>query len=431
MIFSRLPFCTCQSSRRIIHDFFGNGMNKKIVRRWASVWLWGVASIFLTCGIALAAQANAAQANAAQANAAQANAAQADAVSGDAQRARKDRVIVLAVERMEGFNWQSNPKVRDAIVRHINRAEGTADLLALVKQFQPQGFEPQVLRLAQQGADQSLAVDAVGYLLTTDKGRQLVEQSLAAEQPSPEVAGALGLLGTRDAIDLLRPLLTNDTVSFDARAAATRGLATTNLGGKALLRMAADGNLAADLRLLAGGILSRSNDEGLRTEAAKVLPLPTIPNRDPLPPVDQLASMSGSIEAGKQLFRNKATCANCHVVGDFGKEVGPNLSEIGDKLSREALFISILDPSAGISHNYENYICLLDSGQVVTGVLVSETEQAVTLRTAEAIDRKIDREQIEMLKKSDQSIMPQDLHHAFDTQGLVDVVEYLTTLKKR
>jgi putative heme-binding domain-containing protein len=89
-----------------------------------------------------------------------------------------------------------------------------------------------------------------------------------------------------------------------------------------------------------------------------------------------------------------------------------------------------LDPSAGISHNYENYIVLLDTGQVISGIKVSESGEELVIRTAEAIDRRIRLNQIEAIKKSEKSIMPDNLHHTVDQQGLVDIVEYLMTLKK-
>ncbi len=95
------------------------------------------------------------------------------------------------------------------------------------------------------------------------------------------------------------------------------------------------------------------------------------------------------------------------------------------------MFTSILDPSAGISHNYENFIVLTSSGQVINGVKVSETPDEVIIRTAEAIDRKIPQEDIEQIKKSEKSIMPDDIHLTMDQQGLVDVIEYMTTLKKK
>ena len=57
--------------------------------------------------------------------------------------------------------------------------------------------------------------------------------------------------------------------------------------------------------------------------------------------------------------------------------------------------------------------------------------QAVVRPTAEAIVRKIPREEVEEFKKSTASLMPADLQKALTAQNLVDVVEYLTTLKKQ
>ena len=141
--------------------------------------------------------------------------------------------------------------------------------------------------------------------------------------------------------------------------------------------------------------------------------------------------MKGDISNGLQLFRGVATCSNCHVIDKFGKEVGPDLSEIGSKLSREAMYTSILDPSAGISHNYETYILLTADGQVINGLKMSETPEEVIIRTPEGIDRKIAQDEIEEIKKSDKSIMPENLHHTIDQKGLLDIVEYMTTLKKK
>ena len=58
-----------------------------------------------------------------------------------------------------------------------------------------------------------------------------------------------------------------------------------------------------------------------------------------------------------------------------GKQIGPDLTEIGSKLSREAMFESILYPSAGISHSYETFTAELADGNVVTGLKVSETRR--------------------------------------------------------
>ena len=78
-----------------------------------------------------------------------------------------------------------------------------------------------------------------------------------------------------------------------------------------------------------------------------------------------------------------------------------------------------------------SYLVLTTSGQVINGLKVSETADEVTIRTAEAIDRKISRDDIEQIKKSDTSIMPDNIHLTMDQQGLVDVIEYMATLRKK
>ncbi|HRX77598.1 MAG TPA: c-type cytochrome, partial [Pirellulaceae bacterium] len=148
------------------------------------------------------------------------------------------------------------------------------------------------------------------------------------------------------------------------------------------------------------------------------------------PPVPELAKRTGDAAHGKELFNTKATCIKCHKVRGEGKEVGPDLSEIGSKLSKEAMFVSILDPSAGISHNYETYSAILDSGNIVTGLKVSETDDSVTIRSSESIDKVISKGEIEEIIKSSVSLMPADLQKTMSEQELVDVVEYITTLKK-
>jgi putative heme-binding domain-containing protein len=218
---------------------------------------------------------------------------------------------------------------------------------------------------------------------------------------------------------------------FPVRVAAVRGLAKSRPGAERLLEAAEQGTLPEDVQLIAGGLLARDKDAKLRQRASQTLPLPEQKGKTPLAPIDQLATMKGDVAHGEKLFRGQATCANCHTVNGFGKQVGPDLSEIGKKLSREAMYVSILAPNAGISHNYENHVVLLDSGQVVSGVLLSETDDSVTLRTAEAIDRTFSRDEIELLKKSDQSLMPADLQTTIDQQGLIDVVEYMTTLQQK
>jgi putative heme-binding domain-containing protein len=269
-------------------------------------------------------------------------------------------------------------------------------------------------------------------LFLVQRGKEFIAEAIAGDGENAErLITALGLTGEAEIVDLLRPCWNGAERSLAVRAAAARAVGRQAAGEKELLEMATAGKLPDDLKFTVANVLSASADESIRSRAAKLLPLPPSANAEPLPPLAELVRMRGEPQRGREVFRTVGTCANCHTVAGEGKEVGPDLTEIGSKLSREAMFASILDPSAGISHNYETYQAVLDTGTFFSGVKLSETDQAVTLKSAEAIVRTIPRENIEELSKLTISLMPADLQKAMTVGQLVDVVEYLLTLTTR
>lgn len=348
--------------------------------------------------------------------------------SADAQ-ARKDAIIVRAIERIKGFDYRSQSSVRDAVLRQIKRSEGTPEFMKLVKRFQPPGIEKQ-LASSLLGEDKTSAVESAELLLELNEGRKTV-RALLGDAEAIQVAEVLGLVGNGRSNFFLSEIASDAERPYDLRRSAVAGMARSTNGQKKLIELAEQKKLVGDTHLIAGAMLSRSDDESIRQAAMKVLPQPSMKNAQPMPPVDELAKLSGDVDRGMKLFRGTATCANCHIVNEYGKDVGPNLSEIGSKLSREAMLTSILAPSAGISHNYENFVVLTDAGNVISGLKISETDAEVVIRTVDAIDRKIPAETIEKMQKSENSIMPENLHHITGQQGLVDVVEYMTTLQKK
>jgi putative heme-binding domain-containing protein len=242
---------------------------------------------------------------------------------------------------------------------------------------------------------------------------------------------AMGLAGDSQANDYFLPLLTNAGRGLAVRSAAASALGRNHQGQQALLALVEQGKLAADLNFTAGNALFAAADPAIREAAAKFIKLPATANSEPIPPLAELVKRNGEVAQGQKIFATTGTCGKCHKVRGEGKEVGPDLSEIGSKLSKEALFVSILDPSAGISHNYETFAVATDDGNVVTGLLVSDTDDAITLKTPEAILRTFPKSTIEEFKKLPVSLMPADLQKTMTVQDLIDVVEYLTTLKKK
>ncbi len=119
--------------------------------------------------------------------------------------------------------------------------------------------------------------------------------------------------------------------------------------------MARSGRLAGDLRLIAGLELNSVRWENLKTEAAQLLPPPKSQNARPLPPIAELIKSRGDPQKGASIFRRDTVgCLKCRQINGEGVDFGPNLSEIGTKLAKEAIYESILDPSAGIAFGFRS-----------------------------------------------------------------------------
>ena len=348
-------------------------------------------------------------------------------------RARNDAIIVRAVERMNGYDIKNDEHVMNAMMRHMQRMAGTEEFLKLARKYRPQGIEKQLQDLVLNGPSDNSKAEAASLLLDTADGQVRLSNLVQSKDinSASTATRVLGNLGSERSRILLSNLVKNTEIEFEVRKQAVIGLSKNGTGQNAILQLVTNHELPADMRLLAGGLLTRSDNATIRERAQRLLPQPQQKNAAPLAPIDQLAGMKGTIESGKKLFEGIATCSNCHIVNRNGKEVGPDLSEIGSKLSREAMYTAILDPSAGISHNYENYSVLTLDGQVINGLKISETNEEIVVRTADAIDRRLAKTDVELIKKSDKSIMPENLHHTFDQQGLIDIVEYMSSLTKR
>ena len=320
-------------------------------------------------------------------------------------RARNDAIIVRAIERMDGYDFKNDQHVTDAITRHMERVAGTQEYLDLAKKFRPSGMEKQLQHLILNGPSDNSKSQAAMLLLEAASGKSSLSELIHSKDvnASSSVARILGIVGNDSAHYLLIDAAENIDLSFEVRKQSILGLAKNGKGQNLILKSASENRLPADMRLLAGGLLTRSNNEAIKERAGRILPQPQTKDTAPSAPIDQLAAMKGTIDQGRKLFEGVGTCSNCHIVNRNGKEVGPDLSEIGSKLSREAMYIAILDPSAGISHNYENHSVLTNDGQVVNGLKISDTDQEIVIRTVDAIDKRIAKDEVELIKKSDKS----------------------------
>jgi putative membrane-bound dehydrogenase-like protein len=336
-----------------------------------------------------------------------------------------------AIKRLGSFNIKSDTKALAALNRMLDRVKGTSQFVQLVTKFKVADRYPGLLEIAVKNADKQVGVDAI-VALFAEKQWQLISSSLNSKNEEVALATVqvMALSGDGRGASLLLRIVQDDSLSSVLRRQSAQAAAISLTGALKLIELAKKDELDAALVPAVASKLHSSSDKGVRDQAAKLFPLPPVKGSKPLPPVAQLVAKKGDVARGKIVFDTTGTCAKCHKVDGKGKDVGPDLSGIGLKLSRTAFYESILFPSAGISHNYETYSAILNDGNTFSGLKISETDDSVTLKNTESIVRKIPKSDVDEIVKQPISIMPADLQKLVTEKDLVDVVEYLTTLKK-
>lgn len=357
----------------------------------------------------------------------------AKAASSKLSPERHDMVIVASLIGLEGTDKPLSDDQLAAVERYLERETNRSEELKIIRMLRLPNQHQLLLGLVLDAEPDSQSVAALETLLQRGSAKELTgvlsdKDNVAA---ATRVATVLGMCKLNASGRLVNAALDSPEVLPEAKTELAKALAGSDAGAKLLLDRAKAGTLFSGARLLVGSRLRASNNAEIRQAASELFPAPKSAAKQPLPPIAELVSRTGNAALGMELFKSKGTCANCHIVSGVGKNVGPDLSEIGSKLSREAMLVSILDPSAGISHNYENYAALTSSGQVINGLLVSRTDDQVVIKDAQGIERAIPGDELEQLKKLETSLMPENIHENLTADELVNLMEYLMTLRKK
>ena len=343
----------------------------------------------------------------------------------------KDKLVVETVLRLQNFDLESSPPAKAAVLRYLRAEPGSDRYFELIERFKPAEIADSLVEFSLANASDTGGVRGAELLFAMNKGNSLTTITKSENENQAQAAVQLiGHAAGKQTVSILLPLLRSSTATVAVRSAAVKALGKRLDGQQQIMKLVKAGELADELKFAAANALLGSSNAEIATNAAKYLELPATADSQPLPALAELVKRKGDAQAGSKVFQTAGTCNKCHKVHGKGKEVGPDLSEIGSKLSREAMYVSILDPSAAVSHNFETYSILTLDGLAVTGLLISETDKSVTLRNSEGIDKTIDREDIEIYKKQKTSLMPQDLQKLLTVDQLVNLVEYTLTLKK-
>jgi putative heme-binding domain-containing protein len=138
-----------------------------------------------------------------------------------------------------------------------------------------------------------------------------------------------------------------------------------------------------------------------------------------------------SFEIGKKIF-NEATCAQCHKVGQEGKAVGPDLTDLWSRWKGDAAGVlrEIIEPSHKIEAKYIVRKVITLDGDVISGIVVAEDKETISiLPNPESPEPTvIAQEDIDDMIKSSVSIMPKGLMDRFTEDEIFELLSYLRSL---
>jgi len=194
-------------------------------------------------------------------------------------------------------------------------------------------------------------------------------------------------------------------------------------------------------RAFAQGKLEGPSADKLRADAAKLEPgpmrelfeghLPVGPGGRKLgssPRPSAILGLAGVTSEGEAVFfRKELKCINCHKMGDKGTALGPDLSAIGKTRTKEELLDSLLNPSARVEPQYAAYNIRTKDEKTYTGIVVKRSEKELILHDAENKEIRIEGENVESVRPSRLSLMPDGQMAGLTPQEAADLLQYLAS----
>ena len=134
----------------------------------------------------------------------------------------------------------------------------------------------------------------------------------------------------------------------------------------------------------------------------------------------------GDPARGHDIFMR--VCGVCHTMYGGGGKIGPDLTQ-ANRIDREFLLASIVDPNAAIRKEYIGYDVETKDDRVLSGVIVDQSADALTLGLNSGERITVPQSQVASLRESHISIMPEGLVKPFKPQEVRDLFAFLESKK--
>ncbi|MBW3599456.1 MAG: c-type cytochrome, partial [Planctomycetes bacterium] len=137
---------------------------------------------------------------------------------------------------------------------------------------------------------------------------------------------------------------------------------------------------------------------------------------------DYLRNTPGDPHRGQEAYMK--VCGQCHKIYDKGQEVGPDITSNG-RGNFDQLLSNVFDPSLVIGAAYQAQTVITADGRVLTGLLVEDSQERVVLKTQGGKLEIVPRDQVDEMRQSKLSLMPEGVENQLKPQELADLFAFL------
>lgn len=339
-------------------------------------------------------------------------------------------VTKLVLRHLDPAFVKNSPVATTALTKLLGDVYGTPEYIELVTRYEPVSENAKLSQLALTKYNDGMGRDAVRQLLK-QKGASLVWAVINGTNADEagQMLMALQRVGNKESLEILKSVALDPQRAASLRMTATRALGGSMDGADMVVALLKSGDIKGDFKKAAVQGVSNDWRKNIRQQAAGFLDGGQSAEGKKLPGLNELLAMNGDAARGVSVF--KTNCAICHQVNNEGMDFGPKLSEIGSKLPKEGQYLAILHPDAGISFGYEGWEVKFKDGSTMSGIISSKTETDLQMKFPGGAVAAYKMADVVSMKKMDSSMMPSGLQEAMSTQDLVDLVDYLASLKKK
>jgi putative heme-binding domain-containing protein len=260
-----------------------------------------------------------------------------------------------------------------------------------------------------------------------------IKLALADKDKSVRIVG-LDLLGKLDVsqelmVSLLAEVINTRTNEEKQAAITTLGAVPIQFSEKLfnqLLTNLESGKLPAEVQLELGDAIDSTHSQALIDRYKK---LNRNASTDSLKAAYAGSLLGGDPRRGAGIFWEHPTaqCVRCHSYNDYGGIAGPRINGVANRLTREQILESLIEPSERIAAGFGIVSLELKNNKKISGIMQQEKSDGFILKIGDKPDTLILKTDILRHTYSPSSMPP--MQYLLTKKEIRDVVSFLATLK--